>query len=127
MGPHRWELPVPATACGDEERQMSGRQHPTGHRIVAGVDGSPSSISALRWAVRQARLTGAAVEAAIAWSCPAAAGGSGWTPTGMEAGLGLEVNAEKVLADAISAAYDLGGNVVVRARVVKGIPRASAA
>lgn len=38
---------------------MSGLEHRTGTRIVVGVDGSPSSLSALRWAVRQAGLTGA--------------------------------------------------------------------
>ena len=50
-------------------------------RIVAGVDGSPSSIMALRWAVRQAELTGGTVDAVIAWEFPIAAGGMGWAPT----------------------------------------------
>jgi hypothetical protein len=35
-------------------------EHATDARIVAGVDGSASSLSALRWAIRQAGLTGAA-------------------------------------------------------------------
>ncbi len=41
-----------------------------GHRgrIVAGVDGSASSKDALRWAARQAELTGARVEAVMAWA-----------------------------------------------------------
>ena len=42
----------------------------TAPRIVAGVDGSESSLAALRWAVRQAELTGATVEAVIAWHYP---------------------------------------------------------
>lgn len=50
-------------------------------RIVAGVDGSPSSIEALRWAVRQAELTGGTVDAVITWQYPMAAGGLGWAPT----------------------------------------------
>ena len=37
-------------------------------RIVAGVDGSDSSRAALRWAIHQARLTGASVDAVMAWS-----------------------------------------------------------
>jgi hypothetical protein len=37
------------------------------HRIVVGVDGSVPSKAALRWALRQARLTGAVVEAVTAW------------------------------------------------------------
>lgn len=38
--------------------------------IVAGVDGSEDSKAALRWAVRQAQLTGAEVRAVIAWQVP---------------------------------------------------------
>ncbi|TQM78945.1 nucleotide-binding universal stress UspA family protein [Saccharothrix saharensis] len=36
-------------------------------RIVVGVDGSPSSRTALRWAVEEAKLRGAVVEAVLAW------------------------------------------------------------
>jgi nucleotide-binding universal stress UspA family protein len=44
-------------------------------RIVVGVDGSPSSLDALEWAVSQGSLTGAVVEAVTAWHFPAAYGG----------------------------------------------------
>lgn len=37
-------------------------------RIVVGVDGSVSSNEALRWAARQAELTGARIEAVMAWA-----------------------------------------------------------
>ena len=40
-------------------------------RIVVGVDGSSSARSALRWAVQQADLTGARVQAVAAWEFPA--------------------------------------------------------
>lgn len=43
-------------------------------RITVGVDGSPPSRAALRWAVRQARLTDSVVEAVIAWDYPTVAG-----------------------------------------------------
>jgi nucleotide-binding universal stress UspA family protein len=46
-----------------------------GHRIVVGVDGSPASQEALAWSIRQAELTGASVEAVIAWHDPVAIGG----------------------------------------------------
>ncbi len=36
-------------------------------RIVVGIDGSESAADALRWAVAQAKLTGATVEAVYAW------------------------------------------------------------
>lgn len=36
-------------------------------RIIVGVDGSESAGDALRWAVGQAKLTGATVEAVYAW------------------------------------------------------------
>lgn len=43
-------------------------------RIVVGVDGSDSSIKALHWAVRQAELTGATVEAVNEQEYPPPAG-----------------------------------------------------
>jgi nucleotide-binding universal stress UspA family protein len=51
-------------------------------RIVVGVDSSPGSKAALRWAMTQARLTGASVEAVAAWQDPAMYGYAyGWVPT----------------------------------------------
>ena len=99
---------------------MPGQEHRAGTRIVAGVDGSPSSISALRWAIRQAGLTGATVDAVIAWHYPASAGGYGWAPIGVGTAFGFKENADKVLAGAIGAACDPGNGVLVRARVVEG-------
>jgi nucleotide-binding universal stress UspA family protein len=43
-------------------------------RIVVGVDGSVPSKAALSWAMEQGRLTGAVVEAVIAWEFPATYG-----------------------------------------------------
>ena len=50
---------------------MAASQQPGDRRIVVGVDGSPSSREALRWAARQAALTGSVVDAVIAWHDPA--------------------------------------------------------
>jgi nucleotide-binding universal stress UspA family protein len=47
-------------------------------RIAVGVDGSPASLGALEWAVRQASLTGAVVEAVTAWHIPATYGTGGY-------------------------------------------------
>jgi nucleotide-binding universal stress UspA family protein len=44
-----------------------------GH-IVVGVDGSPSSLDALTWAVGQGALTGTGVRAVIAWDYPPLSG-----------------------------------------------------
>lgn len=50
------------------------------HRIVVGVDGSPGSKTALRWAMDQAHLTGATVEAITTWQDPTQYGTAyGWT------------------------------------------------
>jgi nucleotide-binding universal stress UspA family protein len=48
---------------------------PAVHRLVVGVDGSAESVSALRWACREASLRGAEVHAVHAWeaSCYPAA------------------------------------------------------
>src|SRR5258708_38380343 len=49
-------------------------------RSVVGVDGSPASRSALAWAVRQAELTGASMEAVAAWDYPVMVAGYAWVP-----------------------------------------------
>ncbi|MEU9669113.1 MULTISPECIES: universal stress protein [Streptomyces] len=46
-------------------------------RVVVGVDGSPTSYAALRWADRYARTIGGVVEAIHVWETPSAAGWSG--------------------------------------------------
>jgi nucleotide-binding universal stress UspA family protein len=86
--------------------------------IVAGVDGSQPSIEALRWAVRQAELTGASIDAVHAWQYPLTASGYGWAPAGVDetdyAGLAV-----KMLADAI-AKVNPPAEVPVRQIVVEG-------
>jgi nucleotide-binding universal stress UspA family protein len=42
--------------------------------VVVGVDGSPESVTALRWAAAYAQATGATIRAVIAWHYPAAVG-----------------------------------------------------
>lgn len=49
---------------------MATTHTPSTHRIVVGIDGSKCSIAALEWAVRQAELTGAQVEALTTWEWP---------------------------------------------------------
>jgi nucleotide-binding universal stress UspA family protein len=100
---------------------MPAPEQAGGPRIVAGVDGSPSSLSALRWAVVQAGLTGASVDAVIAWHYPAAAAGGGY---GMAAGIAgpadFRESAEKIVADAVSRIPGSPEDVRVHARVAEG-------
>ena len=76
----------------------------SGGRIVVGVDASDSSMEALRWAVRQADLTGASVEATIAWHYPLLLGGYAWPPFGMLEDWDFPAQAGKLLADSIAGA-----------------------
>lgn len=81
---------------------MSGQEP---RRIVVGVDGSPSSVQALAWAVREARLTGGVVDAVCAWQDPAS---YGWAMAEAEPEIGrlsLET-LEKAVAEAGAAAED---------------------
>jgi nucleotide-binding universal stress UspA family protein len=84
---------------------MSQQQRTDGvARIVVGVDGSASAQEALRWAVRQAALTGATVEALITWHLPqvTGTGGYAWPPVGGPETTELAKLAAKVLTDAVS-------------------------
>ena len=94
---------------------MKSRQDNEMRRIVVGVDGFESSKAALRWAIRQAKLTGAVVEAVTAWHVPA---GSGWvSPTDMPA---YQEDARSVLCEAITGMCTVDPQVQVCPRVVEG-------
>ena len=85
------------------------------HRIVVGVDGSESSKAALRWAIRQAKLTGASVDAVTAWRYPT---GYGWTPVAAE--IDFEGEAKKALSVALGEVSGLEPDVPVRPVIAEG-------
>lgn len=82
-------------------------------RIVVGVDGSAPSRAALAWAVRQAAVTGAAVEAVIAWGHPTSNG------VFIAADAGQDKIATQILAKTIAS---VGAPDQVRSRVMRGYP-----
>ncbi len=65
--------------------------------VLVGVDGTPSSVNALRWAARQAELTGATLRVVTTWEFPATVG---WTPPYPE-DFDPEADARSVQAEAI--------------------------
>ena len=90
-------------------------------RIVVGVDGSPISKVALRWAINQARLTGATVDAVMAWQIPESMTGHAWAALLVEEP-GFGVLAEKEMADAISEVAGPDPDVTINPVVVQGWP-----
>jgi nucleotide-binding universal stress UspA family protein len=87
----------------------------TRSRIVVGVDGSPSSVRALRWAAGQAELTGGELHAVTAWSMPTL---YGWIPP--VADFDWAGNARTALDKAIKEALDDTRAGLVRRHVVEG-------
>jgi nucleotide-binding universal stress UspA family protein len=101
---------------------MSATQEGDVSRIVVGVDGSPCSVRALRWAARQARLSGGFVDAVLAWEYPTSYGGHAWVPYGFADGTEFGEVAERTLADSISQATGPDDGVNVRPKLVRGNP-----
>lgn len=62
---------VQHATCPVAVLRETSRLHDHERRIVVGVDGSRSSKTALRWAIRQASIAGMVVEAIVAWAIPA--------------------------------------------------------
>ncbi|MEV7981079.1 universal stress protein [Streptomyces sp. NPDC086519] len=88
----------------------------TERRVVVGVDGSPSSYAALRWALRYAGLVGGVVEAVAVWELP---GLYGWSGPAVDMDLDVEEARDRMrqeLTDVLGA--DAAGSV--RSHLVHG-------
>jgi nucleotide-binding universal stress UspA family protein len=66
-------------------------------RIVVGVDGSPSSLTAVEWAVGQAELTGAGLEVLMTWDWPNSYGWSLPVPSDYDPAHDAETTLDRVL------------------------------
>jgi len=99
---------------------MSTKPQASGKRIVVGVDGSEPSRAALAWAVRQAELTGATIDAIIAWHYPVMASGYGWAPVAPDQETDFEGIAAKVIAQEIAEVVDPASDVTVSTSVREG-------
>lgn len=96
---------------------MNNSEAGNGHRIVVGVDGSEASKSALRWAIHQARLTGARVDAVTAWRIPARFS----QPPIIDIN-DYEDDARRILPQAIAEMSATDSEVPVRPQVIHGHP-----
>ncbi len=91
-------------------------------RIVVGVDGSPPSLAALRWALAEAGLRGATVEAAHVWDYPFVAYTPAIMPTPAFVRSDLEAEARAELDQAVEEALagQSGEGPPVKRLVVEG-------
>ncbi len=87
------------------------------NRIVVGIDGSQSSTAALDWALGQAELTGASVEAITAWEYPAFYSWEGGTVPPREFEGAASVTVETTVESALEGRPT---STPVRTRVVQG-------
>ena len=87
-------------------------------RIVAGIDGSPSSLDALAWAARQAALTGGRLQVVMAWDWPSSPGWSVPVPDDYHPEGDVQLDVEAAVASVHREHPDLP----VDSKVVEGHP-----
>jgi nucleotide-binding universal stress UspA family protein len=87
-------------------------------RVVVGVDGSPSSYEALRWAARYAQRVGGVVEAVHAWDTPSAVG---WSGPAIDPEFDLEQARER-FAEELRTVFPDESPAELRQRLVEGDP-----
>ena len=87
-------------------------------RIVVGIDGSSSSMAALEWAVRQAELTGSALQVITTWEWPINYGWAFPLPSDYDPA----DDAQKMLAGIVEPVQIGHPNVSIRTTVVEGRP-----
>jgi nucleotide-binding universal stress UspA family protein len=101
---------------------MSAGNTKSAPRIVVGIDGSPSSRAALRWAVRQAGLINGTVDAVMAWEIPMVAQSYGWAPVYVEETGDFEAAAKERMESVLGAELDPADSQRVSSRVINGHP-----
>ncbi len=89
-------------------------------RIVVGVDGSGASRDALRWAARQAQLTGASLEAVISWEIAATT----YYPAPLPSGYDPASNAKNALNETLHSVLGEPDGLDIIPAVIQG-PAAS--
>ena len=92
-------------------------------RIVVGIDGSPESVQALRWALAEAKLRGAELRVVHTWTYPYIAAGPGLDP-GLDAD--MIDNAERLATELVTRQLDELGDetlgVDIERAIVEGGP-----
>jgi len=89
----------------------------SGERIVVGVDGSPSSHQALRWAARQARLTGASLQVITCWEFPTSLS---WLPPNPSDFDALRRDAKRTLEQTVADVLGDDPGILIDLTVVEG-------
>jgi nucleotide-binding universal stress UspA family protein len=87
-------------------------------RIVVGIDGSAASNDALRWAARQASLTGGPLDVIMTWEWPASLGWSVPIPDDYDP----ETEVRQIVDGAVEAALGEYPGVKAEPRVINGHP-----
>jgi nucleotide-binding universal stress UspA family protein len=114
------DQPVPSTP-GDRASRPPGRG-----RIVVGVDGSTGSLTALRWAIEEARAHSRTLHAVTAWHYPELGYGygDGWTQAPDQGADSIAAAAEKALEAAVDQTAppgsDLDHTVTITKATVEG-------
>ncbi len=101
---------------GEDPAEASDESVP--HRIVVGIDSSPSSLAATEWAARQAELTGAKLDVVMAWELPTSYGWSLPIPSDWDPA----EDAKGLLEKSLEPLHTSHPDIVIQATVIEGHP-----
>jgi nucleotide-binding universal stress UspA family protein len=91
-------------------------------RIVVGIDGSDNAVAALRWAIGEARLRGATIDAIDAWNYPYVVVPGATIPLHPRADQAVDV--EQELEAALAAVAGEADGVTINSIVTEGVAAA---